>query len=159
MENDQNQLNTQSAADIDLVQSAKQGDISAFEELVRRHTKRVFAIASHITRSREDAEEVSQETFLKACRHLKGFEGKAQFGTWLTRIAVNTGSRVRYRSTSRHTSSSASHHRSRSPNAVISASAARSRPTLKYLFGSAVLSSQLHLELPTFPACAGNKRR
>jgi RNA polymerase sigma-70 factor (ECF subfamily) len=90
MQNDQNQLNTQSAADIDLVQSAKQGDISAFEELVRRHTKRVFAIASHITRSREDAEEVSQETFLKACRHLKGFEGKAQFGTWLTRIAVNT---------------------------------------------------------------------
>ena len=90
MQNDQNQLNTQSATDIDLVQSAKQGDISAFEELVRRHTKRVFAIASHITRSREDAEEVSQETFLKACRHLKGFEGKAQFGTWLTRIAVNT---------------------------------------------------------------------
>ena len=90
MENDQNQLNTQSAADNDLVQSAKQGDISAFEELVRRHTKRVFAIANHITRSREDAEEVSQETFLKACRHLKDFEGKAQFGTWLTRIAVNT---------------------------------------------------------------------
>lgn len=90
MQNDQNQLNTQSAADIDLVQSAKQGDISAFEELVRRHTKRVFAIASHITRSREDAEEVSQETFLKACRHLTDFEGKAQFGTWLTRIAVNT---------------------------------------------------------------------
>ena len=57
---------------------------------MRRHTKRVFAIASHITRSHEDAEEVSQETFLKACCHLKDFEGKAQFGTWLTRIAVNT---------------------------------------------------------------------
>ena len=90
MENNRNQFNKQSTADNDLVQFAKQGDISAFEELVRRHTKRVFAIASHITRSREDAEEVSQETFLKACRHLKAFEGKAQFGTWLTRIAVNT---------------------------------------------------------------------
>ena len=90
MQNDQNQLNTQSAADIELVQFAKQGDSSAFEELVRRYTKRVFAIANHITRSREDAEEVSQETFLKACRHLKDFEGKAQFGAWLTRIAVST---------------------------------------------------------------------
>lgn len=90
MENDHNQLDTQAAADIDLVQSAKQGDISAFEELVRRHTKRVFTIASHITRSYEDAEEVSQETFLKVCCHLKSFEEKAQFGTWVTRIAVNT---------------------------------------------------------------------
>ena len=90
MENDQNQVNIQSVADIDLVQSAKQGEISAFEELVRRHMKRVFAIANHITRCHEDAEEVSQETFLKACRHLKDFEGKAQFGTWLTRIAVHT---------------------------------------------------------------------
>lgn len=90
MENDHNQLDTQAVADIDLVQSAKQGDISAFEELVRRHTKRVFTIASHITRSYEDAEEVSQETFLKVCCYLKSFEEKAQFGTWLTRIAVNT---------------------------------------------------------------------
>ena len=90
MKNDQKLVNTQSVADIDLVQSAKQGDISAFEELVRRHAKRVFGIANHITRSHEDAEEVSQETFLKACCHLKDFEGKAQFGTWLTRIAVNT---------------------------------------------------------------------
>ena len=47
---------------------------------------------------------------------------------------------------------------SRPPNSVISASAARSRPTLKCLFCGAVLSSQLHLELPTFLGCAGNKR-
>jgi RNA polymerase sigma-70 factor, ECF subfamily len=86
----------QLGTDIDLVHSAKQGDVAAFEELVRRHTKRVFSIARHITRSHEDAEEVSQETFLKACCHLKGFEEKAQFFTWLTRIAVNTAlSRVR----------------------------------------------------------------
>jgi RNA polymerase sigma-70 factor (ECF subfamily) len=90
MKNDHNQLDMQAAADIDLVRSAKLGDVGAFEELVRRHAKRVFAIASHITRSHQDAEEVSQETFLKVCCHFKDFEEKAQFGTWLTRIAVNT---------------------------------------------------------------------
>jgi RNA polymerase sigma-70 factor (ECF subfamily) len=64
--------------------------MAAFEELVRRHTQRVFSVGYHITQSREDAEDVSQETFLKAYRHLKDFEGNAQFSTWLTRIAVNT---------------------------------------------------------------------
>ena len=90
MQNDQDQLGTKSITDICLVHSAKQGDITAFEELVRRHTKGVFTIAYHVTRSREDAEEVSQETFLKACCRLKDFEEKAQFCTWLTRIAVHT---------------------------------------------------------------------
>jgi RNA polymerase sigma-70 factor, ECF subfamily len=90
MQTDQSQLNTEPATDRDLVHSAKAGEMAAFEELVRRHTKRVFSIAYHITHSRQDAEEVSQETFLKACCHLKDFEEKAQFSTWLTRIAVNT---------------------------------------------------------------------
>ena len=90
MQCDQNQIKTQSAADTDLVHSAKRGDMTAFEELVKRFSKRVFSIACHITRSREDAEDVMQETFLKACCHLKDFQEKAQFSTWLTRIAVNT---------------------------------------------------------------------
>jgi len=90
MQTEQTQLNTQPLPDMDLVHSAKRGQIAAFEELVRRHTKRVFAVAQHITRSREDAEEVSQETFLRAFLRLCDFEEKAQFSTWLTRIAVNT---------------------------------------------------------------------
>ena len=90
MEMDANQIATQSARDLDLVHSAKQGEVAAFEELMKRHMKRVFAIACHMTRSREDAEDVTQETFLKACCHLKDFHEKAQFTTWLTRIAVNT---------------------------------------------------------------------
>jgi RNA polymerase sigma-70 factor (ECF subfamily) len=89
MQTDLTQIDTHLATDLDLVQSAKDGDTTAFEELVRRYAKRVFSIARHITRSREDAEEVSQETFLKACLHLNDFEEKAQFSTWLTRIAVN----------------------------------------------------------------------
>lgn len=89
MQTDQTQHSTHSAADFDLVRSAKRGEMVAFEELVRRHTRRVFSIARHITRSYEEAEEVSQETFLKAFLHLNAFEEKAQFSTWLTRIAVN----------------------------------------------------------------------
>jgi len=90
MQNNLNQFGIEAAGDIDLVHSAKQGEMSAFEELVRRQIKRVFIIAYHITRSREDAEEVSQETFFKVCCHLRDFEEKAQFATWIARIAVNT---------------------------------------------------------------------
>ena len=79
----------QNSPEIELVYSAKRGEISAFEELVRRHTKRVFCIAYHITRCHEDAEEVTQETFLKAFEHLEDFAEQAQFSTWLTRIAFN----------------------------------------------------------------------
>jgi RNA polymerase sigma-70 factor (ECF subfamily) len=89
VQTDQNQLNTRLATDLDLVRLAKDGDTAAFEELVRRNTKRVFSVALHITRSREDAEEICQETFLKAFLHLNDFEERAQFSTWITRIAVN----------------------------------------------------------------------
>src|SRR5262249_5401148 len=89
MQTDQNQLSTHLTAEIELVHSAKRGEISAFEELVQRYTKRVFCIAHHITRCHEDAEEVTQETFLKAFVHLEDFAEQAQFSTWLTRIAFN----------------------------------------------------------------------
>lgn len=89
MQTESSKSNRHPLPDMDLVHSAKRGDIAAFEELVRRHTRRVFAVAQHITRSREDAEEVSQETFLRAFLRLRDFEEKAQFSTWLTRIAVN----------------------------------------------------------------------
>ncbi|PWT85480.1 MAG: RNA polymerase subunit sigma-24 [Acidobacteria bacterium] len=79
----------QNSTEIELVHSAKRGVISAFEELVRRYTKRVFCIAYHITRCHDDAEEVTQETFLKAFVHLEDFAEQAQFSTWLTRIAFN----------------------------------------------------------------------
>lgn len=90
MEMHRNQIETQLVADIDLVRSAKQGEMAAFEELMKRHMKRVFAVAFHISRSREDAEDITQETFLKACCHLKDFHENAQFTTWVTRIAINT---------------------------------------------------------------------
>jgi len=72
-----------------LVQKAKSGDVSAFEELVKRYDRNVFRIAQHITQNREDAEDVVQDAFLKAYGNLNQFQGQSKFYTWLVRIAVN----------------------------------------------------------------------
>jgi RNA polymerase sigma-70 factor (ECF subfamily) len=72
-----------------LVTAAKRGNARAFEELVLRHKRRVFAVAQRITNSRDDAEDVVQETFHKVFLHLDNFQEKARFSTWLTRIAMN----------------------------------------------------------------------
>jgi RNA polymerase sigma-70 factor, ECF subfamily len=78
-----------SAPDEELVTATKSGDELAFETLVKRHQRRIFALAFRYTRVREDAEDVVQETFQKAFVHLQKFEGKSSFSTWLTRIAIN----------------------------------------------------------------------
>ena len=72
-----------------LVAATKHGDIQAFEELVLRHRQRVLAVAQRITKNREDAEDVAQESFHKAFLHLDAFHEKSRFSTWLTRIAMN----------------------------------------------------------------------
>ena len=72
-----------------LVQAARTGDVSAFEQLIQRYDRKIFRLAHHITQHREDAEDVLQETFLKAYQNLAGFQGNSKFYTWLVRIAVN----------------------------------------------------------------------
>jgi len=72
-----------------LVAAAKHGDTQAFGELVLRHKQRVLAVAQRITNNREDAEDVTQESFHKAFLHLDAFQEKSRFSTWLTRIAMN----------------------------------------------------------------------
>ncbi len=72
-----------------LVAAAKCGDTHAFEELVFRHEHRTLAVALRITKNREDAEDVVQETFHKAFLHLHAFQQNSRFSTWLTRIAMN----------------------------------------------------------------------
>src|SRR5271157_1607153 len=72
-----------------LVTATKRGDTRAFEQLVSRHEQRALAMAQRITRNRDDAEDVVQESFLKAFRHLASFEERAQFSSWLTRIVMN----------------------------------------------------------------------
>jgi RNA polymerase sigma-70 factor, ECF subfamily len=72
-----------------LVAGAKTGDTRAFELLVGRHEGRIFSLAWRMTRNREDAEDVVQQSFQKAFIHLEKFEGESLFSTWLTRIAIN----------------------------------------------------------------------
>ena len=72
-----------------LVAAANNGDEQAFETLVKRHQKRILAIAVRYTRTQHDAEDVFQQTFQKAFVYLHKFEGKSSFSTWLTRIAIN----------------------------------------------------------------------
>src|SRR5467141_4293661 len=76
------------AEDAALVVAAKSGDGHAFEILVERHEQRIFFVARRMTRTREDAEDVVQQSFQKAFTHLGKFEGRSAFSTWLTRIAV-----------------------------------------------------------------------
>src|SRR5467141_83025 len=75
--------------DMTLVAAAKKKDPQAFEILVERHARKIFFAARRMTRTREDAEDVVQQSFQKAFVHLDQFEGKSSFSTWLTRIAIN----------------------------------------------------------------------
>jgi RNA polymerase sigma-70 factor (ECF subfamily) len=75
--------------DATAVALAREGDSDAFRALVDRHSRAVFRLAHRMTGNPQDAEDVVQETFLKAYRQLGRFESRANFGTWLHRIAVN----------------------------------------------------------------------
>ena len=72
-----------------LVAQARDGDTDAFGALVRRYEGKIFRLAQHVTQNREDAEDVLQETFMKAYEHLEQFKGDSKFYTWIVRIAVN----------------------------------------------------------------------
>ena len=75
--------------DASLVSRVQSGDADAFEGLVRRYQGRVYRTLIGITGNREDAEDSTQNTFLKAFRHIGEFQAAAKFSTWLTRIAIN----------------------------------------------------------------------
>src|SRR5215467_3797333 len=72
-----------------LIAQSREGDAEAYGQLVRRYQGKIFRLAQHITQNREDAEDVLQETFLKAYEHLGQFQGQSKFYTWIVRIAVN----------------------------------------------------------------------
>jgi RNA polymerase sigma-70 factor (ECF subfamily) len=75
--------------DLTLVAAAKGGNLQAFEVLVERHEQRIFFVARRMTGTREDAEDVVQQTFQKVFTHLGRFEERSSFSTWLTRIGIN----------------------------------------------------------------------
>ena len=71
------------------IEKVLNGEVSAYASLVAKHKNLVFSIALKILNNREDAEEIAQDTFLKAYQSLKSFEKKSKFSTWLYRIAYN----------------------------------------------------------------------
>jgi RNA polymerase sigma-70 factor (ECF subfamily) len=75
--------------DRDLVDRARQGDQDAFGQLVTRHHPRIFRLALHMLRQRAEAEDVAQETFIRAYQALGRFDGRSEPYTWFYRIAVN----------------------------------------------------------------------
>ena len=79
----------ETAEDLVLVQKAQQGDVAAYDELVRRYQERVYATVYHMTANHEDAADLAQETFIKGFQALKSFKGDSSFYTWVYRIAVN----------------------------------------------------------------------
>lgn len=88
--------------DRELVDQARSGDAQAFGGLVRRHQKRIFRLAFHLLRSGAEAEDVTQETFVRAYQALDRFDGRSEPFTWLYRIAVNLSlNTLRARKTSR----------------------------------------------------------
>jgi DNA-directed RNA polymerase specialized sigma24 family protein len=76
-------------SDMELVLRVQQGDKRIFAELVHRHQRRVYWIIQGMLQNQSDAEEIVQEAFFKALKHIGDFRGEAQFSTWLIQIAIN----------------------------------------------------------------------
>ena len=73
----------------DLVKRARRGDLAAYDELVQRYQQRIYATIYHMTANHEDANDLAQDSFIKAFQALKSFRGGSSFYTWIYRIAVN----------------------------------------------------------------------
>src|SRR6266436_908530 len=80
--------------DAAIVVRVQGGDTDAFEELVRRHSRRIFGTLAGLLGNLDDARDVTQDVFLKAFEHIARFEGRSKFSTWLTSIAINTGTEL-----------------------------------------------------------------
>ena len=85
----QNPESTAPAEEEALVARARRGDLTAYDELVQRYQERIYATIYHMTSNHEDANDLAQESFIKAFQALKSFKGGSSFYTWLYRIAVN----------------------------------------------------------------------
>jgi len=81
-------------SDGELVQRAQAGDLEAFEVLTTRHEQRVYSLAMRMLRQEQDAEDVTQQTFLSVVENLAGFRGEASFSTWLLRIATHAALKI-----------------------------------------------------------------
>ncbi len=84
----------QNHSDMELVSLAQQGDIDSWETLISRYEQKVYALSMRMLRQVEDAEDVTQQTFLKVMEHLQNFRGDSSFSTWILRIATHASLKV-----------------------------------------------------------------
>jgi RNA polymerase sigma-70 factor (ECF subfamily) len=84
-------------SDVEVVQRVLAGDLPSFELIMRRYNQRIFRIARTIIHNDDEAEDIVQETYVRAFEHLHQFEGRAKFSTWLTRIAIREAAARRHR--------------------------------------------------------------
>jgi RNA polymerase sigma-70 factor (ECF subfamily) len=82
-------MGTPTGHDIELVARAQEGDLPAFEALVRQTQQQVYGFARRLVPDAEEARDLTQQTFLQAFTHLRGFRGQSRFRTWLFKIAAN----------------------------------------------------------------------
>lgn len=87
-------ITTTEVPDAELVKQAKAGDLNAFETLTSRYEQRVYSLGLRMLRHEQDAEDVTQQTFLSALENLNTFRGEASFSTWLLRIAAHAALKV-----------------------------------------------------------------
>ena len=88
------QPSTPETTDAELVSLAKAGELVAFEALTSRYEQRVYRLAMRMLRQEQDAEDVTQQTFLSVLENLEGFRGEASFSTWVSRIASHAALKV-----------------------------------------------------------------
>jgi RNA polymerase sigma-70 factor, ECF subfamily len=79
----------QAAEDVDLVKRFLEGDVTAFEEIMNRYRRMIYNLALKMVENHDDADEVTQKTFISSYKNLGGFEGRSSLKTWLFRIAMN----------------------------------------------------------------------
>jgi len=135
--------------DVALVERARSGDSTAFEQLVRQYDRQIFRVAQHITQNREDAEDITQDTFFKAFQKLDQFQGNSKFSTWLVRIAVNESlMRLRKRKTSKTVSMDQD---VQTEEGSIPRDFAEWRPNPEQLYGNSELSDILRKTIQGLP--------
>ena len=89
-----NHLATSDLSDDALIRQAKAGELAAFETLVARYERQVYTLALRVVRQEQDAEDVTQQTFISAMEHLAGFRQESSFATWLFRIATHAALKI-----------------------------------------------------------------
>jgi RNA polymerase sigma-70 factor, ECF subfamily len=132
----------------ELVAQARAGDRGAFEDLVRLHADRLYAVVLRVSGDRHEAEEVVQETFVRAWRNIGRFQGRSQFFTWLYRIGVNEARRSQERRRTRPQSASLADAETQVPDERQAPEARAEAHELRQALEAAILALPLEYRMP-----------